>query len=257
MGRDGPPLLSTSSLPSWPISASAVLKDTGATNNSALALPVFSSIPPKLVKRLLEKQYVEMWEMLLETWQLEAELTCCHAKHPKHSLVMDISVWMECFATIAAVLSSAYPDEAPHFFAYLRTSTNCNHTLLMREDRKSQSHWDRTHLFAIRGHRQSPLISLVSSGGRKATSHRCSISHAIPRQADGSRWGELVPICRQTMSSLARRAPLPSCKKRNVYFMCLAWARVEWRNTYPLVGGVGGETGGGEGLLCQSSSNNS
>ncbi len=159
MGRDGPPLLSTSSLPSWPISASAVPKDTGATNNSALALPVFSSIPPKLVKCLLEKQYVEMWEMLRETWQLEAESTCCHAKHPKHSLVMDISVWMECFATIAAVLSSAYPDEAPYFFAYLRTSTNCPHTLPMQEDQKSQSRRDRTHLFvsrSMRGHRQSP-----------------------------------------------------------------------------------------------------
>jgi len=127
-GRGGPPLLSTSSHPSWPISTSAVPKDTGATDNSALALPGFSSVPPKLVKRLLEKQYVEMWEMLPETWQLEAESTCCRTKCPKRSLVTDISVWTECFATMAAVLSSAYPDKAPHFFAYLRTITKASRT---------------------------------------------------------------------------------------------------------------------------------
>jgi len=58
----------------------------------------------KLVKHLLEKQHVERWEMLPETWQLETESTCCHAKRPKRSLVTDISVWTECFATMAAVL---------------------------------------------------------------------------------------------------------------------------------------------------------
>ena len=67
MGRGGPPLLSTSSLPSRPISASAVAKDAGTTDNSALALPSCSSVPSKLVKHLLEKQYMEMWKMLPET----------------------------------------------------------------------------------------------------------------------------------------------------------------------------------------------
>ena len=127
MGRGGLPLLSTSSLPSRPISASAVPKDAGTTDNSALALPSFSSVPSKLVKHLLEKQYMEMWKMLPETWQLEAESTCCHAKRPKCSLVTDISVWMKCFATMAAVLSSVYPDKAPHF-AYLCTITKASRT---------------------------------------------------------------------------------------------------------------------------------
>jgi hypothetical protein len=37
-------------------------------------------------------------------------------------------MWTECYATLAAILSSAYPDKAPHFFAYLRTIIKASRT---------------------------------------------------------------------------------------------------------------------------------
>ena len=59
--------------------------------------------------------------LLPETWQLESERSCCHSKRPRRSAVTDISLWTECYATMAAILLAAFPEKAPHFFAYLRT----------------------------------------------------------------------------------------------------------------------------------------
>ena len=92
------------------------------------SLPGFGSVPPKLVKKILAKDYVDMWELLPETWQLESEGTCCHAKRPRRSLVTDISLWTECYATMAAILASAFPAKAPHLFTYLRTITKASRT---------------------------------------------------------------------------------------------------------------------------------
>ena len=65
--------------------------------------------------------------MLPETWQVESvEGACCHSKRPRRSLITDINVWTECYATLAAILSTAYPDKAPHFFAYLRIITKAS-----------------------------------------------------------------------------------------------------------------------------------
>ena len=47
--------------------------------------------------------------------------SCGHTKRPCRSLVTDISIWTECFATMAAILASAFPEKAPHFFTCLRT----------------------------------------------------------------------------------------------------------------------------------------
>ena len=45
-------------------------------------------------------------------------------------LVTDINIWTECYATMAAILSSVYPEKASHFFAYLRTITKASRTFL-------------------------------------------------------------------------------------------------------------------------------
>lgn len=92
-------------------------------------LPGFGSVPPKLIKRIVAREYVDIWELLPETWHVEsAEGACCHSKRPRRSLITDINVWTECYATLAAILSTAYPDKAPQFFAYLRTITKASRT---------------------------------------------------------------------------------------------------------------------------------
>ena len=42
--------------------------------------------------------------------------------------VTDINVWTECYATMAAVLSSASPAKASQLFAYLQMITKASHT---------------------------------------------------------------------------------------------------------------------------------
>ena len=93
-----------------------------------MQLPSFGSVPPKLAKRIIEKEYVDMWELHPETWQLEIEGQCHQSKCPRCSLVTDINVWAECFATMAVILASAHSDKAGHLFAYLRTITKVNRT---------------------------------------------------------------------------------------------------------------------------------
>ena len=70
-----------------------------------------------------------MWELLPETWHVETESSsCCHSKRPRRNLVIDITVWTECYATMAAILSAAYPTKAPQFFAYLRIISKASRT---------------------------------------------------------------------------------------------------------------------------------
>ena len=99
-----------------------------AASGDLASLPGFGSVPPKLVKKTLAKEYIDIWELLPETWQLEAEGSCCHSKRPRHSLVTDVSLWTECYATMAAILVAAFPAKAPHLFAYLRTITKASRT---------------------------------------------------------------------------------------------------------------------------------
>ena len=88
------------------------------------SLPGFASVPSRLVKRILAKEYIDMTEMLPETWRLEmsAASGCCpHAKRPRRGMITDILVWADCYASMAAILSSAYPEKAPHPLAHFHT----------------------------------------------------------------------------------------------------------------------------------------
>ena len=87
--------------------------------------------PRKLVKKIVKKEYIEIWKILSESWQIQTVGSCCHTKRPRRSLVTDVNVWTECFATMAAILATAYPDKAPHIFACLRTITNASRTFVI------------------------------------------------------------------------------------------------------------------------------
>ena len=87
----------------------------------------FGAIPPKLFQKIIAGKYVNIWELLPETWQIGNESSYCHSKRPCRSLVTDINIWTECYATLAAIQSSAFPQKAPHFF-FLRTITKDSRT---------------------------------------------------------------------------------------------------------------------------------
>ena len=113
----------------WPAAVSLVPGAVVCGPSGDLAsLPGFGSVPPKLIKKILAKEYVDIWELLPDTWQVEADGPCCHTKRPRRSLITDVTLWTECYATMAAILASAFPSKAPHFFAYLRTITKASRT---------------------------------------------------------------------------------------------------------------------------------
>ena len=69
-----------------------------------------------------EREYIDIWELFPETWQVGfVEEALCHSNRPRRSLMTDINVWVKCYATLVAILSAAFPDKAPHFFAHLQT----------------------------------------------------------------------------------------------------------------------------------------
>ena len=121
MAASGDPLLPTTLAGGGSAGVSSKTSDI-------MQLPGFGSVPPKLTKRIVAREFVDMWELLPETWQLETEGSCCQTRRPRRSLVTDINIWTECYATMAAILASAFPEKAPHLFAYLRTITKASRT---------------------------------------------------------------------------------------------------------------------------------
>lgn len=64
-----------------------------------------------------------MRELPPETWCTDDTLeSCCRAAHPKRvGMITDILLWIECYASMVAVLMSKYPDKAPQFMCYLKS----------------------------------------------------------------------------------------------------------------------------------------
>ena len=86
------------------------------------SIPGFSAVPVKVVQKIWALDYIDMWELLPETWHLDTtSISCCHDWRPRCGLVTYISLSIECFATLAAVLSVRYPDKVPQFMTYMHT----------------------------------------------------------------------------------------------------------------------------------------
>ena len=54
------------------------------------AIPGFSTVPPKLIHKITSGEYVDMGELLPETWRLdEAQGGCCQNKRPRRGMITD------------------------------------------------------------------------------------------------------------------------------------------------------------------------
>ena len=84
--------------------------------------PYPQDIPPRVVKKILNLEYVDMTELLPEYWGAEEpESHCCSnqlSKASRRGPVTDILVWLDCYASLVSVLCSAHPHKFPHFMAY-------------------------------------------------------------------------------------------------------------------------------------------
>ena len=77
-------------------------------------------LPPKPIKRTHQLEFVEMTNLLSKAWLLE-EFKMEAQLRPQEGPVTDILLWVQCFATIACTLASAYPSNISKMMAYLAT----------------------------------------------------------------------------------------------------------------------------------------
>ena len=93
----------------------------------AMVLPRWGSVPPRLVKKILALEFVDMWELLPESWRLESTVSgCCNPHRLRRGLLTSFPLWVECYASLVAILATRYPEKTPHFMAYLRTITRAS-----------------------------------------------------------------------------------------------------------------------------------
>ena len=79
----------------------------------AMALSGLGSVPPRLVKKILALEFIDMWELLPESWRVEStESGCCN---PRRGLVTSFPLWVECYASLVAILAARYPEKTPPF----------------------------------------------------------------------------------------------------------------------------------------------
>ena len=101
--------------------AAAQLHTPGPFNPAA-------ALPPKVVRKILAQEFVEMSELRADVWPedptpADTQNTSRRAGRPP---VISIKTWLECFARLAAVLVSRFPEKGPELWAYQSTIlTHC------------------------------------------------------------------------------------------------------------------------------------
>ena len=93
----------------------------GNVHPGTVSIPGWSSVPPHLVRKILSLEFVDVWELLPESWRLDqSEGSCFHARRLRRGQVTNFLLWTECFATLIAVLATRYLERHPILW---RTST--------------------------------------------------------------------------------------------------------------------------------------
>ena len=142
LGVVSPPI-TLSSIPTFSMSAATATIPALATMMAAgTTPPVFTlqdpsvkrslPLPAKLVKRILDLEFVDMVELVPDSWRYqEEEAKCCHQpKRQRRGPVTDILLWVECYASLVEVLCTGHPDKVPEFMAYQRTIVKAHRTFL-------------------------------------------------------------------------------------------------------------------------------
>lgn len=83
-------------------------------------------LPSRLVRRIVDFEFIEMSDLLPDSWLQEENqlvitldgqlLTSWHL--PRRAPVQDMSLWIEYYSCMAAVLVSRFPDKGPELWTY-------------------------------------------------------------------------------------------------------------------------------------------
>jgi len=77
-------------------------------------------IPANLASRIQQGDYIDMGELLLESWPMSEE-TSKGASHRQSRAVTNIFTWLQCFAAYVSVQGSKSPELFPELMAYMTT----------------------------------------------------------------------------------------------------------------------------------------
>ena len=119
-----PPVVATAS-----IAASLTASGAPASLAGVSVLPssIELEVPEKVCAKILKLEFVEMYELLPESWQFDGVVSSsCQQQAQAHrasrkSPVTDIALWCECYGTLVAVLATRYAQYTPELMAYERT----------------------------------------------------------------------------------------------------------------------------------------
>ena len=91
------------------------------------------ALPAKLVKRILDLEYVDMAELVPDSWRFQEEEAskCCHQpKRHRRGPITNILLWVECYTSMVEVLCSAHPGKVAEFLSYLQTIVRAQRTFV-------------------------------------------------------------------------------------------------------------------------------
>ena len=80
-------------------------------------------MPAKLVKRILDREYIDMAELVPDSWRFQEEeqsKSCYQNKRLRRGPITDILLWVECYASLVEVLSSCFPQKTLELMTYLK-----------------------------------------------------------------------------------------------------------------------------------------
>ena len=157
----------------------AISKQTGSLHAAGPYSPA-ATLPPKVVKKILVLEFVEMAELRADIWSAPSE-SAATPRRPGKPPVTNIQLWLECYGCMAAVLTARFSQKAPELWAYQTTILHAAHAYkganwvaydrLFRREMcaKKDLNWSVPNL---------RLYSQVSWGGQSAAS---SARTALPR----------------------------------------------------------------------------
>ena len=98
--------------------ASLITASMGATT-------AITSLPPKLVKKILDLDFVDMAELIPDSWRFQEDegSKCCNRSRraPRRGPVRDLLLWIDCYSRMVLVLLTRFPGKASEFVVYQRT----------------------------------------------------------------------------------------------------------------------------------------
>ena len=92
-----------------------VTSTTAGSNTGRGNVEVTATVAPKVVKKILDLEFVEMAEISVD------EDSPAAPGRPTRLPITDISQWAKRYPIMAAILCTRFPDKAPEFWAYLVT----------------------------------------------------------------------------------------------------------------------------------------